>query len=104
MSGSYHVEAVAEPSGRLAVYVSDLLREPLAPDGVEAFAVVGDGAGERRVRLVANGDALVATVPRPPGPFVDVRVEGRLSDQPLLVDFTLPVAATADAASRLGKP
>jgi hypothetical protein len=95
MSGTRHVEVVLSAHA-IRVYLSDLHRAPLSLDGVAGTATLRDAASPqtpRTVKLARRGAALEAPLPRLDGPSVDARVDLSTSAGPVLIEFTLPVAA-----------
>ena len=100
MSGSRHVEALALRSGALRFWLSDLTRKPLALDGVQGSALLRTDGAERRIELVARDGALEAHSAPLEGATVEVRLEATTPGEPVLIDFTLPVApVTASGAA-----
>ncbi|MGE5181856.1 MAG: hypothetical protein ACM31C_07330 [Acidobacteriota bacterium] len=91
MSGSYHLEAVALPQGIVRVYVSDLERKPLPLDGARGKATITCKGVRTQLDLVVRDGALEARTTPFHDPSVDVRIEAVVTNQPLLIDFTLPV-------------
>jgi hypothetical protein len=95
MSGTRHVEVVLS-AHVIRVYLSDLHRVPLSLDGVSGTATLRDAASPqtpRTVKLARRGDALEAPLPQLDGPTVDTRVDLATGAGPVLIEFTLPVAA-----------
>lgn len=95
MSGTRHVEVVLT-ARVIRVYLSDLHRVPLSLDGVSGTATLRDAASPqtpRTVKLVRQGSALEAPLPRLDGPNVEARVDLATGADPVLIEFTLPVAA-----------
>lgn len=94
MAGSRHVEAALGAGGVLRVHLTDLHRAPLPLDGVRAHATVRTAAGDARIPLEVRDGALEGRIPSPGGAPVEVRVEAAIPHaEPVLIDFTLPVAA-----------
>lgn len=95
MAGTRHVEIVLARDV-VRVFLSDLHRTPLALDGVSGTVTLRDAAAPqtpRTVKLAWRGDALQAPLPQLDGPTVDARIDLSTGSGPLLIEFTLPVAA-----------
>jgi Cu/Ag efflux protein CusF len=58
MVGMLHLEATAAPDGHVRVYLSDVWRKPLSPEGWHGTAVLDLPDGRRRIALRAEGDAV----------------------------------------------
>lgn len=95
MSGTRHVEVVLA-GDVVRIYLSDLHRAPLALHGVAGTVVLRDAAAPqtpRTVKLTRRGDVLEAPLPELAGPTVDARIDLSTGSEPILIEFTLPVAA-----------
>ena len=95
MSGTRHVEVVLSAHA-LRVYLSDLHRAPMSLDGVSGTATFRDAASPqtpRTVKLARRGDALEAPLPKLDGSSVDAKIDLATGAGPVLIEFSLPVAA-----------
>jgi WD40 repeat protein len=73
MAGGVHFEVVAQPDGRVRVYLTDRRRRPLAPEGASGAVVLADDGA--RLPLVAVEDRLEAQGPALPVGDVRIRLD-----------------------------
>ena len=92
MSGQRHVEAVARANGTIRVWVTDFWRTPMPLDDMAGTVTIDLGGEKRRLELAAESDGLVAEGPKLAGDDVDARFEIALGDEPILIEFRLPVS------------
>jgi DNA-binding beta-propeller fold protein YncE len=92
MVGARHVEARADATGRVDVWLTDFFRHPLPLDGVRGTATF-DGPGARPIALAPDGDALVGRGDALGGERVGVWIALTPADGPLAAEFTLPLVA-----------
>jgi hypothetical protein len=100
MSGTRHLEALALPEGIVRVYLTDFARTPLPLDDVHGTATIRRDGIATRLELSSHDGALEARATPFTSTSVDVRIEVVVGEEPLLIDFTVPVdAAPASAAN-----
>jgi Cu/Ag efflux protein CusF len=101
MVGMLHLEAIAEPPGRVRVYLSDVWRMPLPVAGASGTVTIGVGADRRELPLVAREDALEADGIALAGRAlaVHVRVRRDAIGEPVEAHFMLPVAGASAGAA-----
>ncbi|HJQ85336.1 MAG TPA: copper-binding protein, partial [Candidatus Binatia bacterium] len=100
MLGMRHVEAVAEPGGRVRVYLTDVWRRPLPLANVGGTATLELPAGPQTLRLETRDGVLEASGPPLAGRNVRAHVqlvaEGRRLDAYFVVPLASDVAGVAE--------
>jgi len=101
MVGGRHLEARADASGRLEVYVTDFYRRPLAVDGARGTVTI---AGADIVPLAPEGEALVGRANPIAAPRIDAKVAIALGGgETIAMDFALPIAPGAGGAAAVAQ-
>jgi WD40 repeat protein len=101
MVGMLHLEAVAQPPGRIRVHLSDVWRMPLPVAGATGTVAIRAGDERRELPLVARGDALEAGGIELTGRELaaHVRIRRDATAEPIEAHFMLPLAGAATGAA-----
>lgn len=93
MVGMHHVEARADASGTVRVWLTDFYRRPLPLDGVRGSATLESNGTARTTELAVDGDALAGRIDPLAGTRAGARISLGLGDGPLTAELVLPLAA-----------
>ena len=95
MAGMIHLEVVADPEGRVRVYVTDVWRRPISLDGSTGAITLDLPDGPETFPAVVRDGALEATTPRLPGSSVRAHVRLTREGNDIEEHFLLPLGAAA---------
>ena len=98
MVGDRHVEALALADGTIRVYLTDRWRVPLSLDDAGGSVTIGEGDGAKAFELSRAGQRLQARTTALATPTVATRVDLRVANEPVSIDFVLPVGARSGGA------
>ncbi len=92
MVGMLHLEATAAPDGHVRVYLSDVWRKPLSPEGWHGTALLEQPDGRRRIALHPEGDAVAGRGPPLAGGEVRAHLAlGKVGERPVSMHQALPL-------------
>lgn len=92
MVGMIHLEAVAEPQGRVRLYVTDVWRRPLPLEQISGSVTLDVPGGKQTLALTAAEGALVASGPALHQSHVNAQFELTVNGQSVEENFALPLA------------
>jgi WD40 repeat protein len=99
MVGDRHVEALALADGTVRVYLTDRWRKPLQFEHVDGTVTIESGDAPTKLPLRREADALEARAAAPTSATVEARIDLRVDDAPLSVEFLLPIGARSGGAA-----
>jgi Cu/Ag efflux protein CusF len=99
MVGMTHLEARAEPDGRIRVYLTDRWRRPLPLSDTRGTVTLTLPDGKRTYSFVAGADALEASGPALTVREVNAEIQIDYGGQRLDMTFQLPLASSGGGAA-----
>jgi hypothetical protein len=91
MAGMIHLEARADPSGRVQLYLTDIWRRPLPLDDASGTVTLDLPSGKRTLPLSVGGEALEAQAEPLTRPAVNAAFALRRAGGPVELNFLLPL-------------
>jgi Cu/Ag efflux protein CusF len=92
MAGMIHLEAKADPSGRIQLYLTDVWRRPLPLADTTGTVTLDLASGKRTLPLGIAGDALEAQAEPLTRPAVNAAFALQRAGAPVELNFLLPLA------------
>lgn len=99
MVGDRHVETLALADGTLRVYLTDRWRKPLPLEDFEGTITIDSGDAQVTLPLRRGSDVLEARAATPKRATVGARIDLLFGEEPLSVEFLLPIGARSGGAA-----